>query len=119
MAMLRHRAAQRATMPTRILYSTRTPDDTIYKDELEGLASQDQAVEVFFTFTRQTPAGWTGYQRRIDAAMLGEVIKPFGMAAHTYVCGPTVLVETVANVLLQMGLPAEQIRTERFGPTGP
>jgi ferredoxin-NADP reductase len=119
MAMLRHRAAQRATMPTRILYSSRTPDDTIYKDELEGLASQDQAVEVFFTFTRQTPAGWTGYQRRIDAAMLGEVIKPFGMAAHTYVCGPTVLVETVANGLLQMGLPAEQIRTERFGPTGP
>jgi ferredoxin-NADP reductase len=119
MAMLRHRAAQRATMPTRILYSSRTPDDTIYKDELEGLASQDQAVEVFFTFTRQTPAGWTGYGRRIDAAMLGEVIKPFGMAAHTYVCGPTVLVETVANVLLQTGLPAEQIRTERFGPTGP
>jgi ferredoxin-NADP reductase len=119
MAMLRHRAAQRATMPTRILYSSRTPDDTIYKDELEGLASQDQAVEVFFTFTRQTPAGWTGYRRRIDAAMLSEVIKPFGMAAHTYVCGPTVLVETVANGLLQMGLPAEQIRTERFGPTGP
>jgi ferredoxin-NADP reductase len=118
MAMLRHRAAQRATIPARILYSSRTPDDVIYKDELEGLAGKDPAVEVFFTYTRQTPEGWTGYRRRIDAAMLGEVIKPFGNAPHTYVCGPTVLVENVANVLVQMGLPTERIRTERFGPTG-
>jgi ferredoxin-NADP reductase len=118
MAMLRHRAAQHATMPARILYSSRTPEDVIYKAELDGLAAKDRAVEVFFTFTRQTPTGWTGYRRRIDAAMLGEVIKPFGNAARTYVCGPTVLVENVANTLVQMGLPTEQIRTERFGPTG-
>jgi ferredoxin-NADP reductase len=118
MAMLRHRAAQHATMPARILYSSRTADDVIYRDELEALAAGDRGFEVFFTFTRQAPPGWAGYRRRIDAAMLAEVIRPLGMQARVYVCGPTLLVEAVATALVQMALPIEQIRTERFGPTG-
>jgi len=118
MAMLRHRGAQHAAVPTRILYSSRTPEDVIYRDELDALASADRAFEAFFTFTRQAPVGWTGYRRRIDATMLGEVIKPFGTRVRVYVCGPTLLVEAVANALVQMELPTEQIRTERFGPTG-
>jgi ferredoxin-NADP reductase len=118
MAMLRHRAAQHATMPARILYSSRTADDVIYREELEGLAAGDRGFEAFYTFTRQAPPGWAGYRRRIDAAMLGEVIRPFGMKARVYVCGPTLLVEAVATALVQMALPIEQIRTERFGPTG-
>jgi ferredoxin-NADP reductase len=34
------------------------------------------------------------------------------------VCGPTLLVEAVASALVQMELPTDHIRTERFGPTG-
>jgi ferredoxin-NADP reductase len=118
MAMLRHRAAQHATIPARILYSSRTLDDVIYRQELDALATADRGFEAFFTFTRQAPPGWTGYRRRIDAAMLAEVIKPFGTHARVYVCGPTLLVEAVASALVQMSVPIEQIRTERFGPTG-
>jgi ferredoxin-NADP reductase len=118
MAMLRHRAAQHATVPTRLLYSSRTDDDVIYRGELDAMAESDRTFEAFYTFTRQPPAGWTGYRRRIDAAMLSEVIKPFDKRARVYVCGPTLLVEAVANALVQMELPTEQIRTERFGPTG-
>ena len=70
------------------------------------------------TFTRQAPSGWKGYSRRIDRAMLSEVIKPFGTGAHAYICGPTLLVEAVANNLLDLGVASERIRAERFGPTG-
>jgi ferredoxin-NADP reductase len=118
MAMLRHRAAQHSTVPARLLYSSRTADDVIYRDELDGLAAADRAFEAFYTFTRQPPAEWTGYRRRIDVAMLSEVIKPFDKRARVYVCGPTLLVEAVANALVEMELPIERIRTERFGPTG-
>jgi ferredoxin-NADP reductase len=118
MAMLRHRAAHQSTIPARLLYSVRTTDDVIYRDELTRLAAAGSGLDVLFTYTRQAPAGWTGYRRRIDAAMLSEVIKPFGPAAKTYVCGPTLLVESVADLLVGMGLPAERVRTERFGPTG-
>jgi len=118
MAMLRHRAAEHAAIPARLLYSSRTQDDVIYRDELDAMAAGDKGFEALFTFTRQAPPGWTGYRRRIDAAMLSEVMQPFGSRARIYVCGPTLLVEAVANALVQMHVPIEQIRTERFGPTG-
>src|SRR5437868_1491967 len=89
MAMLRHRAAQRATLPARLLYSSRVPDGVIYRSELVQLSDRDHALELFFTFTRQAPEGWTGYRRRIDEAMLTEVIRPFEGRARVYVCGPT------------------------------
>jgi len=90
----------------------------IYRQELDALATGDRGFEALFTFTRLAPPGWTGYRRRIDAAMLGEVIKPFGTRARVYVCGPTLLVEAVATALVQMSIPIDRIRTERFGPTG-
>ena len=119
MAMLRHRAAQHSRLPARLLYSCRSADEVIYRDELDRLAAGDDELEVLFTFTRQAPPDWTGYRRRIDPAMLREVVQPLGKDVRSYVCGPTLLVEAVSNALVAMGLPAERVRTERFGPTGP
>ena len=42
----------------------------------------------------------------------------FGASALTFICGPTPLVESAANGLLELGLKAERIKTERFGPSG-
>ena len=105
-------------MPTRLLYSSRTPEDVIYAGELEKLAGSGDGLEVFHTFTRTQPPGWTGYARRIDSQMLAEVAGPLGNTPQVYVCGPTLLVETAANGLVQTGIAPAQIRTERFGPTG-
>jgi ferredoxin-NADP reductase len=118
MAMIRHRAAAGSTIATRLLYSVRSPDDVIYAADLERLGARRDGLDVVHTFTRQQPAGWTGYQRRIDRAMLSEVSQPLGKPLRAYVCGPTVLVEAVANNLVDLGLAPSQIRTERFGPTG-
>jgi ferredoxin-NADP reductase len=118
MAMLRHRAAQHSSIPARLLYSSRSPDDVIYRAELDTLAAGDEQLDVLYTFTRHAPPGWTGYQRRIDAAMLKDVMQQLGTDVRAYVCGPTLLVEAVSNALVALGQPAERIRTERFGPTG-
>lgn len=117
MAMLRHRAATDAKIPTRLLYSSRTFDDVIYRDELDALQRKG-GLQVFHTLTRSQPPGWTGFARRIDAQMLGDVSRPFGAMALAFICGPTALVENAANGLLPLGLRGERIRTERFGPTG-
>ena len=117
MAMLRHRAAAGAKIPARLLYSSRTLEDVIFRQELDSLASRD-GLAIFHTLTRGQPKGWTGYARRIDQPMLAEVSRPLGTAAVAFICGPTALVETAANALVQLGLPQERIRTERFGPTG-
>ncbi len=76
MAMLRHRAAVGSTVPTRLLYSSRSYADIIYRDELDRLDEADQMLEVVHTLTRAQPPGWTGYQRRIDTDMLREVAWP-------------------------------------------
>jgi len=118
MAMLRHRAAAGIRNPARLLYSARSKDQIIYADELEKLAQND-GLTVSYTLTRNQPQGWKGYTRRIDDAMLKEVSAPLGPDALAYICGPTALVEVAADGLERVRLPAEHIRTERFGPSGP
>jgi ferredoxin-NADP reductase len=118
MAMVRHRAASAARPPTRLLYSSRAPDDIIYGRELDELATRGDGLEVIHTLTRTQPAGWIGYARRIDDQMLGEVLRPLDDTPLVYICGPTPLVEGAANGLVRIGVPAERVRTERFGPSG-
>jgi ferredoxin-NADP reductase len=117
MAMLRHRAAAGIQEPARLLYSARSYDLIIYRQELDMLAQQNGLV-VSYTLTRNQPAGWKGYARRIDDPMLKDVSAPLGRNALAFVCGPTALVEVAADGLERIGLPAERIRTERFGPSG-
>jgi ferredoxin-NADP reductase len=118
MAMIRHRQTVGSQVPVRLLYSSKTYQDIIYRDELAQLVHSRSGVEVFHTLTRAQPAGWGGYDRRIDEQMLEEVIRPFGAAFKAYICGPTALVEGVAISLIRLGTAPDQIRTERFGPTG-
>jgi ferredoxin-NADP reductase len=118
MAMIRHREADGIALPARLLYSSRTLDDVIYRAELDELASRGNGLEVSHTLTRAQPPGWNGYARRVDAALIRDVAWPPGAGAIAFVCGPTAFVETAATALAELGYPADRIRTERFGPTG-
>jgi ferredoxin-NADP reductase len=118
MAMLRHHQAAASKVPTRLLYSSRTYEDVIYRDELEALQAGMHGVELVLTLTRSQRAGCQGYARRIDQAMLAEVARPLGRSPRVFICGPTLLVEAAANGQVQAGVPAGQVRTERFGPSG-
>ncbi len=115
MAMIRHRARTGSRTPTRLLYSSRSYEDVIYRAELDEPAD---GLEVFQTLTRSQPPGWTGYARRIDAEMLAEVAFPAGDGPRVFICGSTRFVDTAADGLVAMGYPPLSIRTERFGATG-
>jgi ferredoxin-NADP reductase len=112
MAMLRHRRATRSTVPAKLLYSSRTLEDVIYRDELDTLGA-----DVVQTLTRERPAGWPGYTRRVDFDMLREVAYPTEENPRVFVCGPTSFVEAVAEGLVALGHRPGRIRTERFGGT--
>ncbi len=116
MAMIRHRRAVGSPIPTRLLVSSRTYEDIIYRDELEREAGM--ALEVIHTLTRTQPPGWTGYGRRIDAEFLRNIAWPVEQHPLAYICGPTPFVETAAADLLSLGYEPTRIKTERFGPTG-
>ena len=118
MAMIRQRARVGSGTPCTLLYSSRTPDDVIYSAELDQLAARNDGLRVVHTFTRSQPPGWTGYARRIDMAMISEVLEQTGRMAQAFVCGPTPLVESAAQALVGLGLSPGQVKTERFGPSG-
>jgi ferredoxin-NADP reductase len=116
-SMLRHRAAAELDVPARLIYSARSLDDVIYRQELTKSAAED-GVEVHFALTRDWPDGWSGHRGRLDGQFLAEAAWPPSQEPLVYVCGPTEFVEAVAGVLVHAGHQPARIRTERFGPTG-
>jgi ferredoxin-NADP reductase len=118
MSMLRHRNASGAEVGAKLLYSSRSWEDVIYRDELERLGSADHGPEVVHTMTRCQPPRWTGCARRVDGQMLAETAWPASSMPSAFVCGPTPFVESVAAALVLLGYTPTSVRTERFGPTG-
>jgi ferredoxin-NADP reductase len=113
MAMARHRARAGGEAPMRLLYSSRSLEDVIYREELETLG-----IDVVPTLTREQPPGWSGYARRIDDELLREVAFPASESPRVYVCGSTRFVDAAADGLVRLGYDPTWVRTERFGATG-
>jgi ferredoxin-NADP reductase len=107
MCMLRHRRRTMPDLPMRLVYSVRHADDVIYKDELGD--------ETLLTFTREPPEGWSGHTGHIDAELIAGAGIHDGIA---FVCGSNGFVETGSQLAMEAGFDPQQIRTERFGPTG-
>lgn len=134
MSMLRHRTASGMgdSIPALLIYSSRSADHIIYKRELHNMQSADDSLGVMHTLTRVQPSGWQGAARRVDSQMVREALvrlDKLSSAQHLgnndgysnimcYICGPSDFVENVATYAVELGIPPQNIRTERFGPTG-
>jgi ferredoxin-NADP reductase len=118
MAMIRHRILADSSTPMRLLYSSRTIEDVIYRAELEGIAAAGDGIEIVHTLTRAQPDGWTGYARRIDTEMLREVAWPAAERPAVYVCGATLFVQAVTEGLVGLGYDPLTVKTERYGGIG-
>ena len=114
-AMLAHRAAVSSSVPTRLLYSARTLEDVIYRDELSQATG---GLRFDLALTRAWPSDWNGLTGRVDRDTVRRLT--FGVLERpwVYICGPTGFVESVSASMVQDGHPPERIKTERFGPSG-
>jgi ferredoxin-NADP reductase len=115
MSMLRHRAVRDVAVQAHVLVSARSPEDVLYREELETLEPR-AGLRIAHTYTRSAPPGWTGWSRRVDAAMLAD-LSP-GPDARCFVCGPTPFVERANDLLVSGGHDPGHVHSERFGPTG-
>ncbi|HEY4984475.1 MAG TPA: FAD-binding oxidoreductase [Verrucomicrobiae bacterium] len=99
-----------------ILYSVRTTNDIIFKDEFRQLGLKNPNLNCYVTCTRLNEADqWTGRRGRIDAAWVKEQIHD---RANTifYACGPNQLVEFAERLVVhELGIPKEQMKTEKWG----
>lgn len=94
MAMIRHRANSQNKVPTKLLYSSHSYDDVIYREELDHISANDSSLRVIHTLTRRQPQNWMSYERRIDRAMLSETAWQPAEKPIAFTCGPTALVES-------------------------
>jgi ferredoxin-NADP reductase len=109
MAMLRTHRRNGSATDMRLLYSTRTPQTVIYRDDLDGAD---------LLYTRIGPADTVRPAHRLDTADVLTYALPAGESPTCYICGPTGFVEAAAELFLGAGHPARLIRTERFGGGG-
>src|SRR5918994_448531 len=93
MAMIRHRANSDSKVPTKLLYSSRSYDDVIYREELDRISANDSSLRVIHTLTRRQPPNWMSYRRRIDRAMLADTAWQSAEKPLAFTCGPTAAVE--------------------------
>jgi ferredoxin-NADP reductase len=115
LSMVEHHRATGSDVPMRMLYSARSLDDVV---DRVRLAAPPPGVDVTLALTRAAPAGWHGLTGRIDLDVLRGHALPATTRPRVMVCGPTAFVEVVAGHLVALGHRPEDIRTERFGPSG-
>ena len=112
------REATRRKLETKItvLYSVRTTNDIIFKDEFHQLAQDNANFNFYVTCTRIHPEDkWTGRRGRIDATWVKEQIHDLANTVF-YACGPNPLVEFAEHLVVnEMGVPKAQMKTEKWG----
>jgi ferredoxin-NADP reductase len=120
MAMARHRARVGPESTALLVYSARTWDDVVYRDELLRLAASDPNFALALTTTREPRHRPQDFDRRLDRALLRELLASWGRAPrHVYVCGANAFVEAVTSDLVLEGIPARAIKAERYGVSHP
>jgi ferredoxin-NADP reductase len=118
MAMIRERDLAGSRAPFRLVYSARSVDEALYRDELADRSSTNDRLIVDQIYTRSAPVGYERAPARIGQMDLADLSWAAGSAPRCYVCGPNGFVESVSQLLIALGHAPAMIRTERFGPTG-
>jgi ferredoxin-NADP reductase len=115
-SMVRYRASIADRTPTLLVYSARTWDEIVFREELLNADERDDRLTLVFTTTRGVSPRAGDYQRRLDREVLHGILARWGHAPRrVYICGANRFVESVASSLVLEGLPPESIRTERYG----
>jgi ferredoxin-NADP reductase len=94
-----------------LLYAVKTSNDIIYASELNRLAASGR--QIILTLTLESPVGWPGFRRRIDADMLRLALPQIEDKVF-YVCGPPAMCDEIALQLARMGVERCDIRIEKY-----
>lgn len=99
-----------------LFYSSRVPEEAIFLDELQGIAETHTNINLVVTMTRpdQSSTTWTGLAGRLNAAMIRSRCKEWANALY-YMAGPPVMIDTMQQILDDMAIPQDKIRTEKWG----
>jgi NAD(P)H-flavin reductase len=95
-----------------LVYSNRDRESTAFLDELQELAERNENVSLVLPMTDDD--GWDGERRRIDAAMLRDVLDGDLNDYRYLVAGPPAMTQAVVEKLKDAGIPDEQVSADSF-----
>lgn len=97
-----------------LLYSATTPADLVFRREFELLSQENPNVKIVLTVTQAADdPGWQGERGRVSAGLLQKHVEDVPGSLF-YTCGPPPMVQAMEELLKSLGIPADQIRIERF-----
>jgi len=95
------------------LYCAKTPQDIIFRQELDDLQRRFPNLHLLVTLTRADGLEWAGRKGRITGELLTQAI-PNLAARPVFICGPASMMEPTMQLLRQLGVPGDQIKSEAF-----
>jgi ferredoxin-NADP reductase len=114
-SMCRYAADARTGHDITLFYSSRTPEETPFLEELQRIPEQNEDVSVVITMTRapEDPASWTGLRGRLSAETIKERCTVWEKALY-FIAGPPVMADAMKQTLVTMNVPADRIKVELF-----
>src|SRR5262249_40139144 len=97
-----------------LLYCFREPKDFIFREELEYLERRNPNLRVIVAATRRGRTPWLGLEGRFTKEIIAYSL-PKITTYRIHLCGPPAMMEAIRGMLLELGVPKEQIKTEAFG----
>lgn len=97
----------------RLIFSVKTAEDFVFRDELEALQKRFANLRVTVTATRETDPNWQGERGRISPALLQRAA-PNLTSSRVHLCGPTEMTKPIIEMLRQLGVPDDHIKFESF-----
>ncbi|MGB3828910.1 MAG: hybrid-cluster NAD(P)-dependent oxidoreductase [Ornithinimicrobium sp.] len=114
MSMTRTLADLSGQADVAFVHSARTPADIIFRHELAALPASGLNLAVT-SICESDSLGevWTGPRGRLSAGLLGAVV-PDVTEREVFLCGPGPYMTAAHNVLMELGVPPEQVHQESF-----
>ncbi|MFY0610800.1 MAG: ferredoxin reductase family protein [Hyphomicrobiaceae bacterium] len=113
LGILRQLHLEKDQRPTMLVYGNRIAEQIVHGDELSAY-ERSQGTQVHYVLS-QPPENWSGETGIIDCALVRRVFDAEAMKTWLFVlCGPSAMMKTVENTLIELGVPGTQILSERF-----
>lgn len=95
-----------------LLYANKTPGDIIYKSEFDQWAEDNPNFKVAYTVDQPIPE-WTGDTGYLTAELIKKYVADISQPLY-FICGPAGMIEAYRQILSEIGVGDDQIRTENF-----
>lgn len=98
-----------------LVYGARSTEEFIFRDELEHRQRRMHNLHVAATMARSAGTSWMGAEGPINKEFLIQSV-PDLTKRRVHLCGPPGMMQAIKKLLADIGVPAEQVKTEAFGP---